>query len=112
GSRMARHLSDDGRELVVYDARREAMLPLIERGAKACSSPRPVADVAATVLVSLPTPDVVRAVACGEDGLVHGRGIRTFVDLSTTGVSVADEVASPLATTGRAHLDAAVGGGV
>jgi 3-hydroxyisobutyrate dehydrogenase-like beta-hydroxyacid dehydrogenase len=112
GSRMARHLSDDGRELAVYDVRREAMLPLMERGAKACSSPRAVADVAATVLVSLPTPDVVRAVACGEDGLVHGRGIRTFVDLSTTGVSVAEEVATTLAKAGIAHLDAPVSGGV
>ena len=54
GSRMARHLSDEGRELAIYDARREAMLPLIERSAQACSSPRAVADVAATVLVSLP----------------------------------------------------------
>jgi 2-hydroxy-3-oxopropionate reductase len=72
GSRMARHLGDDGRELAIYDARREAMFPLIERGAQACSSPRAVADVAATVLVSLPTPDVVRMVACGEDGLVQG----------------------------------------
>ena len=112
GSRMARHLRDDGRELAVYDVRREAMLPLIERGAQACSSPRAVADVAATVLVSLPTPDVVRTVACGEDGLVHGRGIRTFVDLSTTGASVAEEVAAALAGAGIAHLDAPVSGGV
>jgi 3-hydroxyisobutyrate dehydrogenase-like beta-hydroxyacid dehydrogenase len=112
GSRMARHLSDDGCKLAVYDARREAMLPLIERGAQACNSPRAVAEVAATVLVSLPTPDVVRTVACGEDGLVHGRGIRTFVDLSTTGASVAEEVAAALAKAGIAHLDAPVSGGV
>ena len=112
GSRMARHLREDGRELAVYDVRREAMHPLIERGAQACSSPRAVADVAATVLVSLPTPDVVRTVACGEEGLVHGRAIRTFVDLSTTGASVAEEVAASLARAGIAHLDAPVSGGV
>ena len=112
GSRMARHLRDDGRELAVYDVRREAMHSLIERGAQACSSPRAVADVAATVLVSLPTPDVVRTVACGEEGLVHGRAIRTFVDLSTTGASVAEEVAAALARAGIAHLDAPVSGGV
>jgi 3-hydroxyisobutyrate dehydrogenase-like beta-hydroxyacid dehydrogenase len=61
------------------------------------------------VLVSLPTPGVVSAVA-GE--LLGGKAMRTFVDLSTTGPVVAAEVAGTLGDTGVACLDAPVSGGV
>jgi len=61
------------------------------------------------VLVSLPTPDVVRAVA-GE--LATGDAIEAFVDLSTTGPEVAAEVAAALSAAGVACLDAPVSGGV
>ncbi|HMI71066.1 MAG TPA: NAD(P)-dependent oxidoreductase, partial [Solirubrobacteraceae bacterium] len=71
-----------------------------------------VADVADIVLVSLPTPDVVRTVATGDRGLLGGKAIRTFVDLSTTGPPVAAEVAAKLAASGVACLDAPVSGGV
>ena len=64
------------------------------------------------MLVSLPTPEVVRAVALGPDGLIHGGALRTYVDLSTTGQAVAVEVAAALAERGVATLDAPVSGGV
>ena len=68
--------------------------------------------MAETVLVSLPTPDVVREVACGPDGIVRGRAIRTFVDLSTTGAVESEEIAATLGAAGVAHVDAPVSGGV
>jgi 3-hydroxyisobutyrate dehydrogenase-like beta-hydroxyacid dehydrogenase len=55
---------------------------------------------------------VVRAVALGPAGLIHGRALRTYVDLSTTGQAVAAEVAAALAGRGIATLDAPVSGGV
>ena len=67
------------------------MAPHVARGARACASAGAVADVADTVLVSLPTPDIVRAVA-GE--LAQGDAIEAFIDLSTTGPEVAAEVAA------------------
>ncbi len=112
GSRMGEALLDHGHSLAVYDERREAMDPLVERGAGACTSPAEVADRAAVVLVSLPTPDVVRSVACGADGIVRGRAIRTFVDLSTTGSVVAEEVSRTLREAGIEYVDAPVSGGV
>src|SRR5215211_4989289 len=69
GQHMAARLLDAGHELAVFDTRPEAIEPHAARGARACESAAAVADVAATVLVSLPTPDVVRAVACGDGGL-------------------------------------------
>jgi 3-hydroxyisobutyrate dehydrogenase-like beta-hydroxyacid dehydrogenase len=112
GGLMATRLLDAGRELALFDTRAEALEPHVARGAQACPSAAAVADAAATVLVSLPTPDVVREVACGEGGLVEGDAIGTYVDLSTTGPVVAAEVAATLKAADIACLDAPVSGGV
>ena len=109
GRHMVPRLLDAGHRLAVYDTRLEAIEPHAARGAQACDSARAVADTAGTVLVSLPTPDVVRAVAAELRG---GEGMRTYVDLSTTGPVVAAEVAADLQPSGVAVLDAPVSGGV
>jgi 3-hydroxyisobutyrate dehydrogenase-like beta-hydroxyacid dehydrogenase len=109
GAHMASRLLDAGHALAVFDTRAQAMVPHVARGALACESPAAVADAAATVLVSLPTPDVVRAVA---DGLRGGDAIRAYVDLSTTGPATAAQVAGTLRDAGVACLDAPVSGGV
>jgi 3-hydroxyisobutyrate dehydrogenase-like beta-hydroxyacid dehydrogenase len=109
GAHMTSRLLDAGKALAVFDTRPEAIAPHAERGARACESAAEVAAVADTVLVSLPTPDVVRSVA---DELRGGEAMRTFVDLSTTGPVVAAEVAAILGEAGVAHLDAPVSGGV
>jgi 3-hydroxyisobutyrate dehydrogenase-like beta-hydroxyacid dehydrogenase len=112
GGRMAGLLLEDGASLAVFDERPEAMAPLVDRGAAAFPSPAAVADACETVLVSLPAPDVVREVACGREGVVHGDAVRTFVDLSTTGAAVSEEIAAVLAERNVAHVDAPVSGGV
>jgi 3-hydroxyisobutyrate dehydrogenase-like beta-hydroxyacid dehydrogenase len=109
GAHMVARLIDAGHDVAVFDTRDEAMAPHVARGARACPSAGALADAATTVLVSLPTPDVVRAVA-GE--LASGDAIEAFVDLSTTGPEVAAEVASSLRAAGVACLDAPVSGGV
>ena len=112
GGRMARLLLEDGCALAVYDTRPEAVTPLAERGAVPLGSAAEVADVVETVLASLPTPEVVREVACGARGVVHGSAVRTFVDLSTTGAMASEEIGKALAEAGIAHVDAPVSGGV
>ena len=109
GAHMAARMIDAGHHLAIFDTRAEAVAPHVARGARACDSAGAVADAADTVLVSLPTPDVVRAVA-GE--LATGDAIEAFVDLSTTGPEVAAEVAAALSAAGVACLDAPVSGGV
>lgn len=111
GSRMAGRLLDAGYALAVYDTDETAVARLAQRGARRCGSPAEVASVAATVLASLPTPDVVRAVALSDTGVIAGKAIRTFVDLSTTGPAVAAEVAEALGRKGIAAVDAPVSGG-
>ena len=109
GAHIAARLIDAGHHLAIFDTRAEAVAPHVARGARACNSAGAVADAADTVLVSLPTPDIVRAVA-GE--LATGDAIEAFVDLSTTGPEVAAEVAAALSAAGVACLDAPVSGGV
>ncbi|HEX8713994.1 MAG TPA: NAD(P)-dependent oxidoreductase [Solirubrobacteraceae bacterium] len=112
GLRMCEALLDAGHALAVHDAREEPMRELETRGATRCASPAEVADRAETVLVSLPRPEIVREVACGGDGLLHGKAIRAYVDLSTTGAAVAEQVAATLGEAGVKCLDAPVSGGV
>ena len=112
GGPMTRRLRAAGYGLVAHDVRPEAMDALLAEGAEAAGSPAELASRAEVVLVSLPTPEVVRAVALGPDGLVHGSAIKTYVDLSTTGQAVAVEVAERLAARDVVTLDAPVSGGV
>jgi 3-hydroxyisobutyrate dehydrogenase-like beta-hydroxyacid dehydrogenase len=112
GGPLSRRLRAAGHALVVHDVRAEAMAALVAAGAEAARSPAEVAERAELVVVSLPTPEVVRAVALGPDGLIHGSAIRTYVDLSTTGQAVAMEVAAALGERGIVTLDAPVSGGV
>jgi 3-hydroxyisobutyrate dehydrogenase-like beta-hydroxyacid dehydrogenase len=109
GVHMASRLLDAGHTLAVFDTRAEAMAPHVARGALACGSAAAVADAADTVLVSLPTPDVVQQVA---HELLAGGAMRAYVDLSTTGPAVAAQVAATLRERGVACLDAPVSGGV
>jgi 3-hydroxyisobutyrate dehydrogenase-like beta-hydroxyacid dehydrogenase len=111
GGRMAARLLDAGFELTIFDTSEAALAPLIARGAQGASSPAAVASAAETILASLPTPAVVRAVAFGDNGVAQGTRVRTFVDLSTTGPRVAIEVAKALAPKGIAAVDAPVSGG-
>lgn len=112
GGPMSRRLLAAGHALVVHDAQEAAATALLAEGAEAAGSPAEVAARAAVVLVSLPTPQVVRQVALGTGGLIEGAALRTYVDLSTTGQAVAVEVAAALAERGIATIDAPVSGGV
>src|SRR5580698_7179243 len=85
GAHMARRLVQAGHKVIVYDTRQEAIGNLAALGAVAARSPKEVADAAETVMVSLPTPDIVFKVATGPDGVIEGKKVKRFVDLSTTG---------------------------
>lgn len=112
GGPMTNRLLDAGFEVVIFDASEAAMAPLVSRGATKADSPKAVGDVASVVLLSLPMPDIVLSVALGECGLVHGRTVRTVVDLSTTGPHAAATLAKGLAEKSIGAIDCPVSGGV
>jgi 3-hydroxyisobutyrate dehydrogenase-like beta-hydroxyacid dehydrogenase len=112
GFHMARRLVEAGHQVVVFDTRREAIDRLTALGAQAAGSVREVADRVETVLASLPTPDVVLAVATGKGGLIEGNRMRRFVDLSTTGSVMATRIFEMLGDRDIVQIDSPVSGGV
>ena len=112
GAHMARRLVEAGHKVIVYDIRQEAIGNAAALGASAARSPKEVADAAETVMASLPTPDIVRKVATGPDGVIEGNRVRRFVDLSTTGSVMAQQIFKLLAAKNIVQIDAPVSGGV
>jgi 3-hydroxyisobutyrate dehydrogenase-like beta-hydroxyacid dehydrogenase len=113
GALMAQRLLDAGFTLTVYDTSRAAVDKLVAAGAKAAGSPAEVGAAASTVFLSLPTPDVVRAVALGPGGLHECEGKLEYVfDCSTTGPAMARTVADGLAPKGITYIDSPVSGGL
>jgi 3-hydroxyisobutyrate dehydrogenase-like beta-hydroxyacid dehydrogenase len=112
GFHMARRLVEAGHQVVVFDIRKEAVDRLTALGAQAAGSVREVADRVETVMASLPTPDIVFAVACGKGGLIEGNRVRRFVDLSTTGAVMASRIFETLGHRDIVQIDSPVSGGV
>jgi len=112
GLPMASRLIAAGHQLVVFDQRAEAVDLLVKLGARAATSPRDVADQAETVLASLPSLQASLEVATGADGVIAGRRIKRFVDLSTVGSQMAVRIHDLLAARNIVQLDSPVSGGV
>lgn len=112
GGPMSSRLIDAGYGLCVFDTDQAALQALVDRGARAAASPAAVASAAEIVLLSLPTPPIVQAVALGPDGLAGGKAVRTVIDLSTTGPGMAKAVADGLAAKKIGWVDAPVSGGI
>ena len=112
GGPMASRLLDAGHSLVIFDTNPEVMKPLTARGAAVASSAEDVASKAEVVFLSLPMPSVVQSVCLGDSGVLKGSRVKTLIDLSTSGPSVAKVVAKAAAERGVSWVDSPVSGGV
>ena len=111
GGPMARRLIERGHALIVYDVEPSALRPLVQAGARAAKSVREIGDRAATVFVSLPSPQVVREVVLGDKGVSGGRAVKVVIDLGTNGPRFEKELAHALAKRRIEVIDAPVSGG-
>jgi 3-hydroxyisobutyrate dehydrogenase-like beta-hydroxyacid dehydrogenase len=112
GNMAARYL---GAGYTVYGeaAHREGLEDLLDQGLTWCDTPREVAQSADVVITSIPSDDVLREIAAGDDGLVAGlQEGKTWVDMSTVSPRVSREVAEQVRPTGALMLDAPVSGSV
>lgn len=109
GRPMAGRLLEAGHDVVVYDTQSEAVDALVARGARPAASAADLANAAGTVLLSLPVPAVVCAVAAE---LAHGTAVRRVIDFSTIGPAAAHAAAGTLGAKGITYVDAPVSGGV
>ena len=112
GFPMARRLIEAKHQLTVFDQRQEAVEKLVALGAQAASSTKDVADRAETVLASLPSLQASLEVATGTGGVIEGKRVRRFVDLSTIGSHMAVRIHDALAKRNIVQLDSPVSGGV
>src|SRR5580658_9245297 len=112
GGPMCRRLLQAGFDLTIYDKSEAAVAALVELGATRAASPAAVASAAEIVLASLPTPPIVQAVTLGANGIGEGTKVKIFIDVSTTGSTVAARVAEGLASKGITAVDAPVSGGI
>jgi 3-hydroxyisobutyrate dehydrogenase-like beta-hydroxyacid dehydrogenase len=112
GFPMARRLIEAKHQLVVFDTRREAVDRLVALGAQAASSPKDVADRTETVMASLPSLQASLEVATGAGGVIEGKRVKRFVDLSTVGSQMAVRIHDLLAKRDIVQIDCPVSGGV
>jgi 3-hydroxyisobutyrate dehydrogenase-like beta-hydroxyacid dehydrogenase len=111
GGAMALRLAEAGYPLVVCDPDATRLAPLTARGAIAAATPRAVADQAGIVFACLPSQEISRDVACGDNGVVHGKAIRIYIESSTIGQPAIVAIADRLAAANIAVLDMPVSGG-
>ena len=112
GFPMASRLLAAGHRLVACDTRPDALARLVALGGEAAASPAEVADRTETVMASLPSLEASLQVATGPDGVIAGRRVRRFVDLSTVGSQMAKRIHGLLAERDIVQIDSPVSGGV
>ena len=112
GKGMAANLQKASHKIIVHDLTRQAASAHLANGAVWADSPKALAEQSDVVFTSLPTPADVRAVGCGENGLVEGfKPGSAWFDLSTNAVDVVRDLASIFKEKGVAFMDAPVSGG-
>lgn len=112
GFPMARRLVEAKHQLVVFDTRKDLLNQFVKLGAQAASSPKDVADRCETVMASLPSLQASLDVATGKGGVIEGRKVKRFVDLSTVGSQMAVRIHDLLKKANIVQIDSPVSGGV
>ena len=112
GKPMSKNLLKAGHKLVVYDIRRENTDDVMGAGAEAAVSSRAVAESCKTIITMLPNSPHVKAVVCGENGILEGAAPGTILmDMSSIAPAASREIAKECAAKGVTMIDAPVSGG-
>lgn len=110
GALMSKRLLDAGLTVTGCDLNPEAVAEFEANGGRAAADPAEVARASDVVFLSLPSPAVVGAVAA--QIAAAGSQVRTVVDVSTTGPTVAREASASLGEKGIHWFDCPVSGGL
>lgn len=109
GSRMARHVTAAGYDVVGLDPRAGDAHGAVSRRASTVAEVVAEADV---ILLSLPDSGVVESIVSGADGIsTHARDGQTVVDLSTSSPRSTTALAGLLDGLGVSYIDAGISGG-
>jgi 3-hydroxyisobutyrate dehydrogenase len=112
GKPMCMHLLDDGHTLFVHNRTPDKAAPLIDRGARWCSTPAEVASQCDIVFSMVGYPRDVEEIVLGEAGVTpHAREGTIIVDMTTSTPTLAIEIHRRAREKGLYALDAPVSGG-
>jgi 3-hydroxyisobutyrate dehydrogenase-like beta-hydroxyacid dehydrogenase len=109
GGAIATNLVQDGHHVSVHDTNADCLRPLVGVGARAADSPAKVAERSEITFTSLPTPDVVDAVAAR--WLEGAARDAVLVDLSTNAPASVRALGARLAAAGCHLVEAPLTGG-
>jgi 3-hydroxyisobutyrate dehydrogenase-like beta-hydroxyacid dehydrogenase len=110
GEPICRHLaSKSGKAVMAYDVAPEPLERLKSHGVKAAESVREIAERCETVFLSLPGAPQVKEVCAGHGSLLtHMKPAHYVIDLSTTPVALARDLAQRFQARGINFIDAPV----
>ncbi|MDN2580690.1 NAD(P)-dependent oxidoreductase [Aquibium sp. ELW1220] len=111
GAPMALRVVRAGFDLTVYDPSARATAPLTAEGATAAASIAEAASGRDVVIACLPNQAVSRAVGLEAGGVRDAADFGVYVEMSTIGSAVVEEIAAAMAARGAGFLDAPVSGG-
>lgn len=113
GSSMCGHLMAAGYKASVFNRTASKCGPLVEKGAKLCSTPKEVAENSDVVFSIVGYPADVRSVILDKDtGALAGlRPGCVVIEMTTSEPSLAEEIAKEAAAKGVHSIDAPVSGG-
>ncbi|MBI4595605.1 MAG: NAD(P)-dependent oxidoreductase [Candidatus Tectomicrobia bacterium] len=113
GEPMAQNLLNKGYKLTVYDAVKERMMGLAEKGADAARSSKEVAERSDVIITMLPSSPNVREAFLGPEGIMEGvKKGSIAIDMSTIDPVTTRDMAGILLDKGVKMLDAPVARGV
>lgn len=92
GKGMIKNLLKAGYEVVAYDVSAQAVENVVALGATAGSDPGSIAAEVDAVVSSLPSPQVVKDVMLGENGVVANLKANFILDMSTIDPGTVKEI--------------------
>ena len=111
GAPMARRLAQAGFDLTVYDPSDKAVAALAAAGASTANSAAEAASGRDVVIACLPNQAVSRTVGLGAGGVRDASDFGVYVEMSTIGSALVEEIAEAMAKRNTGFLDAPVSGG-
>lgn len=112
GSGIAKNLLKNDYSVYVYDINEEAVNKLSNEGAIKSSTINVMAEIVDCVILSLPTPELIKEIVLGENGIIQSMKQGTYIlDMSTNDVSVTKELYEKAKVDGIEFFDCPLSGG-
>ena len=111
GGGIARRLAQAGIKLHVCDVDPSKTAAFAKWDVVVHAHPASIADAVEVVFACLPDSEVSKTVAYGEDGVIHGKQIKLYLETSTIGRRPVIDIAKTLSTKHIKVLDCPVSGG-